>query len=163
MTSAPHDTTAPQTLPRLLAALLRLAELQREPVDRLALQEAVQHVQANNQHHTPQAQIASLTHHLGLKSARWLKAADASQVPALVHDPIDGWGVLVGQNAQSQWVVMRWDGARRFGHVMPTRDEDLAWLAAGAFARGEAVAPDQLEPAYLRDKVALTLVEQGKA
>ncbi len=40
---------------------------------------------------------------------------------------------------------------------------DLAWLAADAFARGEAVPPDQLEPAYLRDKVALTLVEQGKA
>lgn len=113
MSSAPQDTTAPQTLPRLLAALLRLAELQREPVDRLALQEAVQHVQANNQHHTPQAQIASLTHHLGLKAARWLKAADASQVPALVHDPIDGWGVLVGQNAQNQWVVMRWDEVQR--------------------------------------------------
>ena len=30
------------------------------------------------------------------------------------------------------------------------------------FARGEAVAPDAVEPAYLRDKVALTLAEQGK-
>lgn len=113
MSSAPQDTTAPQTQPRLLAALLRLAELQREPVDRLALQEAVQHVQAKSPHKTPQAQITSLTHHLGLKSARWLKAADASQVPALVHDPLDGWGVLVGQNAQNQWVVMRWDEVKR--------------------------------------------------
>lgn len=40
---------------------------------------------------------------------------------------------------------------------------DLARLAARAYARGEAIAADQLEPAYLRDKVALTLVEQGKA
>ena len=40
---------------------------------------------------------------------------------------------------------------------------DLARLAADAYARGEALSPDQLEPAYLRDKVALTLVEQGKA
>ena len=71
MTSAPQDTTAPQTLPRLLAALLRLAELQREPVDRLALQEAVQHVQANSHNRNPQGQITSLTRHLGLKSARW--------------------------------------------------------------------------------------------
>lgn len=113
MTSAPQDTIASQTLPRLLAALLRLAELQREAVDRLALQEAVQHVQSSGQHQTPRAQMASLTHHLGLKPVRWLKAADASQVPALVHDPIDGWGVLVGQNAQSQWVVMRWDEVQR--------------------------------------------------
>ncbi len=39
---------------------------------------------------------------------------------------------------------------------------DLARLAGRVFARGEAIAADQLEPAYLRDKVALTLAEQGK-
>jgi tRNA threonylcarbamoyladenosine biosynthesis protein TsaB len=37
---------------------------------------------------------------------------------------------------------------------------DVARLAALAFARGEAMAPDRIEPAYLRDNVALTLVEQ---
>lgn len=37
---------------------------------------------------------------------------------------------------------------------------DVARLAAVAFARGEAVAPERVEPAYLRDKVALTLAEQ---
>lgn len=37
---------------------------------------------------------------------------------------------------------------------------DLARLAAAAFARGEALAPERLEPAYLRDHVALTLAEQ---
>jgi tRNA threonylcarbamoyladenosine biosynthesis protein TsaB len=40
---------------------------------------------------------------------------------------------------------------------------DLARLAAREAARGRTLAADQLEPAYLRDKVALTLVEQGKA
>ena len=39
---------------------------------------------------------------------------------------------------------------------------DLARLAARACARGEAISADRLEPAYLRDKVALTLAEQGK-
>ncbi|MGH6754050.1 MAG: tRNA (adenosine(37)-N6)-threonylcarbamoyltransferase complex dimerization subunit type 1 TsaB, partial [Bradyrhizobium sp.] len=37
---------------------------------------------------------------------------------------------------------------------------DVARLAAGAYARGEAVAPERVEPAYLRDNVALTLEEQ---
>lgn len=37
---------------------------------------------------------------------------------------------------------------------------DVAALAVPAFARGEAVAPERLEPAYLRDNVALTLAEQ---
>lgn len=37
---------------------------------------------------------------------------------------------------------------------------DLAQLAALAFKRGEALAPERVEPAYLRDNVALTLAEQ---
>lgn len=37
---------------------------------------------------------------------------------------------------------------------------DVARLAHGLFRRGAAVAPEQLEPAYLRDNVALTIAEQ---
>ena len=37
---------------------------------------------------------------------------------------------------------------------------DVARLAALAFARGEAVAAERIEPAYLRNNVALTLAEQ---
>lgn len=37
---------------------------------------------------------------------------------------------------------------------------DVARLGAQAFARGKTVAPEHLEPAYLRDNVALTLAEQ---
>ena len=40
---------------------------------------------------------------------------------------------------------------------------DVAHLGALAFARGEAVAPERIEPAYLRNNVALTLVEQQAA
>jgi tRNA threonylcarbamoyladenosine biosynthesis protein TsaB len=39
---------------------------------------------------------------------------------------------------------------------------DIARLALRDFALGKSIAPDQLEPAYLRNKVALTLKEQGK-
>ena len=37
---------------------------------------------------------------------------------------------------------------------------DIARLGALAFQRGEGVAPERAEPAYLRDNVALTLAEQ---
>ena len=40
---------------------------------------------------------------------------------------------------------------------------DIARLAALAYARGEVIAADLLEPAYLRNKVALTLAEQADA
>jgi tRNA threonylcarbamoyladenosine biosynthesis protein TsaB len=37
---------------------------------------------------------------------------------------------------------------------------DVARLGARMFARGEAIAPERIEPAYLRNNVALTIVEQ---
>jgi len=37
---------------------------------------------------------------------------------------------------------------------------DVLALALPMLARGEAIAPERVEPAYLRDNVALTLVEQ---
>jgi tRNA threonylcarbamoyladenosine biosynthesis protein TsaB len=40
---------------------------------------------------------------------------------------------------------------------------DVARLGAVMFARGEAIAPERVEPAYLRDNVALTLAEQASA
>src|SRR5690606_9755916 len=40
------------------------------------------------------------------------------------------------------------------------RAGDVARLAAQAWARGETVAPERVEPAYLRDNVALTLEQQ---
>ena len=61
------------------------------------------------------------------------------------------------------------DGAlrQRLGAALATVDAqalpraaDVARLAARAFAQGAAVAPECLEPAYLRDNVALTLAEQ---
>ena len=40
------------------------------------------------------------------------------------------------------------------------RASDVLALALPMLARGEAIAPERVEPAYLRDNVALTLVEQ---
>ncbi|PKM05785.1 MAG: tRNA (adenosine(37)-N6)-threonylcarbamoyltransferase complex dimerization subunit type 1 TsaB, partial [Gammaproteobacteria bacterium HGW-Gammaproteobacteria-5] len=40
---------------------------------------------------------------------------------------------------------------------------DCARLAAAALARGEGIAAEQLEPAYLRNQVALTLEQQRVA
>lgn len=74
----------------------------------------------------------------------------------------DGWrGVGTGFAAQEGALIERLAAqlmdvdAEALPHAA-----DVARLAVSVFARGEAVAPERLEPAYLRNQVALTLVEQ---
>ena len=106
----------------LLPSLARLAQLQHESIDRLALQEAVaaalgeKALGAPDAEQAPQEQLQTVTQHLQVAAPRWLKGPDASKMPALVHaqDANQGhgqWGVLRGQNAQGQWISDWWDAA----------------------------------------------------
>ena len=74
----------------------------------------------------------------------------------------DGWhGVGTGFGAVDAALQARFVG--QMAGVDPAalpHATDVARLGAIAFARGEAVAPERAEPAYLRDNVALTLAEQ---
>lgn len=97
----------------------------------------------------------------GLVAARGnevLVAPDAASVDV----PADATGIGTGFAAANGALVTRLGLSRVSADALPHAAE-LALLAARAFARGEAIAADALEPAYLRDRVALTLVEQGKA
>lgn len=73
-------------------------------------------------------------------------------------------GVGSGFAAASQSLVNALDGRLvRFDANALPHAADVARLAAPAFERGEAIAADLLEPAYLRNKVALTIAEQAQA
>lgn len=73
-----------------------------------------------------------------------------------------GWhGVGTGFAAADGMLATRWQG--RLAAVDATalpHAADVARLAALAFARGEGLSPERLEPAYLRNDVALTLAQQ---
>jgi tRNA threonylcarbamoyladenosine biosynthesis protein TsaB len=76
----------------------------------------------------------------------------------------DGWiGVGTGFAAADGALQARF--ADRFVRIdadaLP-HAADVARLGAHAFERGGAVAPERVEPAYLRNNVALTLAEQGR-
>jgi len=58
----------------------------------------------------------------------------------------------LGESSPEQWLAID-------ASALP-RAADVARLAAHAFARGEAVPPERIEPAYLRNHVALTIIEQ---
>jgi tRNA threonylcarbamoyladenosine biosynthesis protein TsaB len=83
--------------------------------------------------------------------------------PALapVIDGGDALGIGTGFAAKDGALVARLQPGRVIAAALP-HAADLARLAAREFARGNAIAADRVEPAYLRDRVALTLVEQGK-
>lgn len=97
------------TVDTLLPALSRLAELQREAIDRLALQQAVMAASK----YDARACIAAVLAELGAAPARWLGAPDPARMPALVHRPGLGWSVLVGRDARGLWVCQRWDAEQQ--------------------------------------------------
>lgn len=88
--------------PPLLISLIRLAALQREAVDRLAMQEAVTAAAGET---GAQAQLAVITQHLQVKPARWRDSPDAADLPALIAAPDGRWGILRARNAAGQWIA----------------------------------------------------------
>lgn len=91
-------------------------------------------------------------------------SAEAVAAPGAIALPDDahawhgvGTGFAAGEGALQ----------RRLGSRLSTIDAtalphaaDVARLAVPAYLRGEALAPERVEPAYLRDNVALTIAEQ---
>lgn len=74
----------------------------------------------------------------------------------------DGWhGVGTGFGAAEGVLRLRLQGrcASVDAEALP-HAADVARLGALAFVRGEAIAPERIEPAYLRNNVALTIAEQ---
>ncbi|UHQ24231.1 tRNA (adenosine(37)-N6)-threonylcarbamoyltransferase complex dimerization subunit type 1 TsaB [Lysobacter sp. 5GHs7-4] len=91
-------------------------------------------------------------------SAEAVLAPEAATLP----DERDGWlGVGTGFGAAEGALARHFQG--RFAGIdaaaLP-HAADLARLAVAAYARGEALAPERVEPAYLRNNVALTIAQQ---
>jgi tRNA threonylcarbamoyladenosine biosynthesis protein TsaB len=91
-------------------------------------------------------------------SAESVRAPDQVELP----DAPAGWlGIGTGFGAADGALVQRLgDRIVAFDATQLPHAADVARLAAHAFARGEAVAPERVEPAYLRNNVALTIREQ---
>jgi tRNA threonylcarbamoyladenosine biosynthesis protein TsaB len=81
---------------------------------------------------------------------------------AFVPPAGSGWqGVGSGFAASDDGLQLRMQGrlAAVDAEALP-HAADVARLGAVMYARGEAIAPERIEPAYLRNNVALTIVEQ---
>jgi tRNA threonylcarbamoyladenosine biosynthesis protein TsaB len=92
------------------------------------------------------------------------RGAETVLPPQQVMAPADRFaGVGTGFGAYDDALRTRFgDALVPVGPQTLPRAADLARLAARDFAAGHAVDPLHAQPVYLRDKVALTLAEQGK-
>jgi ATP-binding cassette subfamily C protein LapB len=88
--------------------LMRLARIQRQPADRLALQQAASE---SVDKQPGQAQLEFVVQQLHLPNIVWLKPAEVDQslTPALMFHAELGWCILRAQNALGQWIVQRQD------------------------------------------------------
>jgi ATP-binding cassette subfamily C protein LapB len=113
--------------------LVRLARLQNEAVDHLALKEAVS-AMSNKQLQSPQRQVLAVVDMLHLSAPTFLRNPDPSNMPALIANAQGYWSLVKGQNAQGLWVLDVWD------------EQTSAWL--------EELSPDLLGQCLV--KVVLT-------
>jgi tRNA threonylcarbamoyladenosine biosynthesis protein TsaB len=97
---------------------------------------------------------------LAAVGAEWMAPPALPGLPAIarLRGVGSGFAADAGALAEALGASLRQFDAQALPHAA-----DIARLAALAFARGEAISADQLEPAYLRDKVALTLIEQAES
>ena len=88
--------------------LMRLARIQRQPADRLALQQAATESADKK---AGQAQLEFVAQQLHLPKILWLQPSEVDQslTPALMFHADLGWCILRAQNAMGQWIVQRQD------------------------------------------------------
>ena len=90
----------------LFACLTKVAQLQRERVEKVALQEAID---ALPETADAFAQITRVAAHLQAPKPRFLNHPDATKMPALLLSDSGHWQLVRGQNAQGAWVVESFD------------------------------------------------------
>ena len=97
----------------LFPLLMRLAQVQSEAVDRLALQSCVEQIDKSAQIAAiaPREVIAHLVTALQLPKPRWLRASsvDPASCPCLIHREGRGWALLRGRTAQNEWLTETFD------------------------------------------------------
>ena len=95
------------TLASLPACVVRIAQLQQNPIDRSALLQAVADVKRLRPRSVKQT-INTLARVLFVPQPRWLRKPDPANMPLLAHHPMVGWFVVRGQNAHGKWIIETW-------------------------------------------------------
>ena len=99
----------------LIACLLRLSQLRREPVDMLQLQSLLRQAQPSTDASPQQLQNTLIQI---ARAQRWPRPQvsgypDASRIPAMVFEPGHDPALIVGCRSDKVWTVQRWNQQQR--------------------------------------------------
>lgn len=136
-------------------AIVRLASRQGQKPDRLALTESTQ-VPAP----TPQAQLSQIARQLHWPAPRWLHtdALEPTDLPCLIHHPVQGWGVVHSFNAQQQWVQENWDTT-----LQAWTEQAHTHLGASVLAKLHCNAPWQLGRSRIWHQILTEFAQEKSA
>jgi len=88
---------------QLTECILRLAQLQGQPVDRLAVNQILEDLRPRNLQ--PKKLLEALIGQLQMPAVTWLSEVQPEHAPALLWHDTQGWAILRGLNASQQWVI----------------------------------------------------------
>lgn len=99
----------------LIACIMRISQLRREPVDVLQLQSLLRQTQSSSDANTQQLQ--AILEHLA-QAQRWARPQvsehpDTSRLPALVLEPGLAPALVVACRTDKSWTVQRWNQQQR--------------------------------------------------
>ena len=134
--------TPPRQNPRAqaaFAAIMRLAQLRREPVDGLAIRGILESFGAD---WTDTGVVEELSRQLDLPTPVWHKAPDDGRLPMLAISPDGEWGVVTARNGEGDWIVSWWRTAER----------KFAEESTAGFAKGHRFARWSVAPRFVASK-----------
>ena len=133
----------------LFVCLMRLGQLQKEKVDKVAVHEAVDAITSSM---TPAQQVTTVAKILSTKKPTFLSRPDPIKVPALIYTENNRWELVVGLNAHGQWVTHYFD-TEKSGWQEYVQDEILASTMVQMSVTPPFVASNSLVYQLIRKEV----------
>jgi len=94
---------------QLLACILRLSQIQGQPIDKLQIQTAIENIDSDE--FSEKKIISNIASFMRLPKPTWISSSDVDEalMPALISIKNKGWGLLRGKNGQGFWVAEFFD------------------------------------------------------
>ncbi len=119
---------------QLAACILRLSQLQGQPIDHLAVTQILQDLESSNLQ--PKKLLERLCRRLQIPATVWISQVQPEHAPTLLwHQKQNTWSILRGLNATEQWVIESIDPATNQRQELVIDNLDVYLVAKAKLTR----------------------------